>query len=99
MTGFLKKFHKKNLLGHLAHKRQTIPIAYGFRKTALAKVEIYPGDGNIVVNSKSLLEYFPQLEDRQQVLYPLNSTQCMGKYNVIAHVRGGGSTGMSLFYF
>lgn len=98
ITNFLNKFHKQNLLGHLACNRQTIPIAYGFRKTASAKVEVYPGDGSIVINSKSLLEYFPRLEDRQQVLYPLNLTHSTGKYDVIARVSGGGSTG-TLNYF
>ena len=93
VTSFLKKFHKPNLLGHLALKRQRMPIAYGYRKTSSAKVEVYPGDGRIAINSKCLLEYFPRLEDRQQVLYPLNLTHCIGKYDVIAHVSGGGSTG------
>ena len=65
----------------------------GRRKTAFAKVHVSLGNGNIVINSKTLLEYFPRIEDRQQVLFPLN-TIGSDKFNVFVEVHGGGQTGM-----
>lgn len=46
-----------------------------------------------MVNSEPLLSYFPLLEQRQQVLFPLVATRTLGSVEVSAHVRGGGKTG------
>lgn len=67
----------------------------GRRKTAFAKVHVSMGDGNIVINSKTLLEYFPRIEDRQQVLFPLN-TIGSDKFDVFVKVHGGGLTGKDI---
>lgn len=64
----------------------------GRRKTAFAEVHVSLGNGNIVINSKTLLEYFPRIEDRQQVLFPFNTIDS-DKFNVSVKVYGGGQTG------
>lgn len=90
---FLKYFHNTSRSTvnevQVSYKR----LSVGRRKTAIAKVRVKNGDGKVLINSKSLLEYFPRLEDRQQVLFPLNLVGCLGKVDVSAEVSGGGVTG------
>ena len=72
-------------------------VAIGKRKTSLAKVSIKKGIGNFIINSRNLLDYFPRLEDRNQVLFPLYVTDCLGKFDVCTNVTGGGVTGKFLY--
>ena len=68
--------------------------ATGRRKTSTARVILKPGKGQITVNGKPLDQYFTPL--RQEVVKsPLQVVQVMGKYDITANVRGGGSTGQS----
>jgi len=64
--------------------------ATGKRKTAMARVWIYPGDGKIVVNDKDFDEYFDVDTARLVVQQPFVVTGTLGKYNVIANIKGGG---------
>lgn len=59
----------------------------------MAVVYLKQGEGQIMVNSEPLLSYFPLLEQRQQVLFPLVTTETLGSVEVSALVRGGGKTG------
>ncbi|XP_064404610.1 small ribosomal subunit protein uS9m-like isoform X2 [Halichondria panicea] len=70
-------------------------LAVGKRKTATAVVTLRPGAGVISVNKKTFADYFPRAEDRHQVLYPMQVTELLGKYDITATVRGGGATGQS----
>ena len=65
----------------------------GRRKTSTAHVTVKPGSGEVRINERSLLEYFPLVEDRQQVLFPLMVTDQLDRFDVTAAVRGGGTTG------
>lgn len=67
----------------------------GRRKTAVARVRICEGSGNIVVNNRKFDEYFPVLNDQLNVLSPLKATETIEKYDVYVNVRGGGGTGQS----
>ena len=67
--------------------------AVGKRKTSVAKVIVREGSGKVEVNGKGFIEYFPLLEDRQQVLYPLMLLEQLERFDVTADVRGGGRTG------
>ena len=67
--------------------------AMGKRKTSTANVTLQPGGGEVRVNGHGLLQYFPRVEDRLQVLFPLMVTGPLGQYSVEAMVRGGGTTG------
>lgn len=67
----------------------------GKRKASSAVVYLVEGDGQVLVNGKSLLEAFPRVHDRESALWPLRCTQRLDKYNVWASVRGGGTTGQA----
>lgn len=67
----------------------------GRRKRATARVRLYPGDGQVIVNDKPLLEYFGRTQDRQQAVEPLDLTQTEGRYNMMVVVKGGGITGQA----
>jgi len=67
----------------------------GRRKSAVARVRIRPGSGNIVVNEVKLDDYFKGERDRQVVRSPLVETGNADKYDVFANVNGGGTTGQA----
>ncbi len=79
---------------HLSIKKQENPQCYGYRKAAYATVSLVQGSGVVTVNQRSLLDYFPRLQDRLQVLYPLQVHSMLGQYDVSASVKGGGMTGI-----
>ena len=67
----------------------------GRRKHSVARVRLIPGNGNIVVNGKSLDEYFGMEIVRREVKRPFEVAGCEGKFDVIANVFGGGFTGQA----
>ena len=67
----------------------------GRRKTSIARVRLVPGEGNIVVNGRPLDQYFGLKTLELIVKQPLNVTDAIGKYDVIAKVEGGGPTGQA----
>ncbi|MBQ2311538.1 MAG: 30S ribosomal protein S9 [Firmicutes bacterium] len=68
----------------------------GRRKSSVARVRLVPGKGNIIVNKKTLDDYFGGLELlKNEVKRPLQIAGVEGKFDVIATVRGGGTTGQS----
>lgn len=69
--------------------------AVGRRKTATARVRLYPGSGEIVVNDKPLEEYFGRALDRMILRQPLALTGTEASYNISVHVKGGGEGGQA----
>jgi small subunit ribosomal protein S9 len=69
--------------------------AVGRRKRAVARVRLYPGDGQVVINEKELQDYFGRLQDRMDVLAPLKLAQSDASYNLSVLVKGGGVTGQA----
>lgn len=67
----------------------------GRRKNAIAKVWIKPGDGNIEVNDKTLEDYFGKKTLVMVVKQPLVVTDSGSRFDVIARVKGGGTTGQA----
>ena len=65
----------------------------GRRKSAVARVRLYPGNGAVVINGKAAEEVIPRASQRQDILTPLTVTDSASAYNVQAVVRGGGITG------
>jgi small subunit ribosomal protein S9 len=65
----------------------------GRRKSAIARVRLYPGGGAIVINGKPMDELFSRATYRARMEKPLIVTNNQGKFNVQAKVVGGGSTG------
>ena len=69
--------------------------AVGRRKKAIARVRLIPGEGNIVINKRSLDEYFGLETLKTVVRQPLTLTDTLGKFDVIVNVLGGGFTGQA----
>ncbi len=67
----------------------------GRRKSSVARVRLLPGKGNIVVNGKSIDEYFGLETLKVIVRQPLVATETLGKFDVIINVKGGGFTGQA----
>jgi len=61
----------------------------GRRKTSVARVRLYPGQGDIIINDKALSEYFQREADRLQVRSPLEANNLIDQFNVMVKVRGG----------
>ncbi len=69
--------------------------ATGRRKNAIARVWLAPGSGSISVNEQNLLEYFKRDTLKMIIEQPLQVTDTLGKYDIKAHVIGGGLTGQA----
>ena len=67
----------------------------GRRKTSTARVRLYPGNGEIVVNDKTMPDYFGRSLDRMILMQPLRLTGTEGSYNISIHVSGGGESGQA----
>jgi small subunit ribosomal protein S9 len=67
----------------------------GKRKSSIARVWITPGTGNIVVNKKSLDEYFGRETSKMIVKQPLELTENLDKYDIMVTVAGGGDMGQA----
>ncbi|MGD9596865.1 MAG: 30S ribosomal protein S9 [Steroidobacteraceae bacterium] len=67
----------------------------GRRKTATARVYLKPGTGLITVNARPIDEFFGRETGRMIVRQPLEVVQLTGKFDVQAHVSGGGITGQA----
>ena len=67
----------------------------GRRKKAIARVRLIEGNGKISINGKDLDEYFRKETLKVIVNQPLVVTNTLTKYDVIASVNGGGSSGQA----
>jgi small subunit ribosomal protein S9 len=67
----------------------------GRRKTAVARVFIKKGKGDIVVNGKPLDEYFARETGRMVVRQPLQIANVTGEFDIKVNVNGGGETGQA----
>ncbi len=67
----------------------------GRRKTAVARVYLSEGKGNITVNDKSYDSYFTTDTLQYKVLQPLTLTENIESYDIKAKVFGGGITGQA----
>ncbi|MCC6934869.1 MAG: 30S ribosomal protein S9 [Thermomicrobiales bacterium] len=68
----------------------------GRRKSAVARVRLYPGAGEFTINGKTSAEYFGGRDLYQQMLrQPLALTNTLDRYNVVVRVVGGGITGQA----
>jgi small subunit ribosomal protein S9 len=67
----------------------------GKRKTSIARVWLKPGTGAIVVNNKTLDDYFGRETSKMVVKQPLELTENVGKFDIYATVKGGGDSGQA----
>ena len=67
----------------------------GRRKTAVARVYVSEGTGQITVNKKEFATYFPTATLQYKVLQPLTLTDNVENFDIKVNVYGGGSTGQA----
>ncbi len=70
-------------------------IGTGRRKTATARVTIRPGKGAILINGKSLEQYFGRQTSRMVVRQPLELIEASDKFDIVVRVIGGGASGQA----
>ena len=67
----------------------------GRRKSAVARVFMKPGKGEIIVNDKPVDQFFSRETGRMVVRQPLELTEMMGKFDFMVNVYGGGESGQA----
>jgi small subunit ribosomal protein S9 len=67
----------------------------GRRKSAVARVFIKPGKGNIVINDKPIDQYFSRETGRMIARQPLELTNHAGTFDIMVNVFGGGESGQA----
>jgi small subunit ribosomal protein S9 len=70
-------------------------LGTGRRKTAVARVRLSEGSGQIRINGRELEEFFTEDKDRMAVVGPLEVVEMRNRLDVSALVQGGGFTGQS----
>ena len=73
------------------------PYFYGTgrRKKSVARVRLYPGTGVITINGRDIDDYFGLDTLKLIINQPFNVTDTMGKFDIVANVRGGGFSGQA----
>lgn len=69
--------------------------ATGRRKSSIARVNITPGSGKIVVNNKPVDTYFPRETLRMIIRQPIELVGVTGRHDIMVKVEGGGLTGQA----
>uniref|UniRef100_A0A8B9QLX6 Small ribosomal subunit protein uS9m n=1 Tax=Anas platyrhynchos TaxID=8839 RepID=A0A8B9QLX6_ANAPL len=97
---YIKKFSReisaqlqKVVIEPLKYDEQGVAFSTGEggRKTSRATVTVYDnGTGKITVNGIDVLHYFPVLQDREQLLFPFQFLDRVGKHDMVCTVSGGG---------
>ena len=70
--------------------QDTIYGGTGKRKTSVARVQLRPGSGEVVINGRTLDEYFGRETSRMIVRQPFDVTTTQDQYRVDVNVGGGG---------
>jgi small subunit ribosomal protein S9 len=69
--------------------------ATGRRKTAIARVWLLPGSGQIQINKRDIENYFGRATSKMVLRQPLEATETLGRYDVHVNVCGGGLAGQA----
>jgi small subunit ribosomal protein S9 len=67
----------------------------GRRKTSVARVRLFAGDGAVVVNGKPVENYFGRDLYRQVIEHAFRVSETLGKFSTTVRVEGGGVTGQA----
>ena len=76
-------------------KNAPLVVTTGRRKAAIARVWIRAGSGQIKVNGRDVVDYFPAATHRQLLTEPLRVSETSDVYDVSATIAGGGTTGQA----
>ena len=69
--------------------------AIGRRKSAVARIYVKEGKGNIIVNDRELANYFPLEQLQYIVKQPLNLVEATDQYDITVNLQGGGIKGQA----
>jgi len=69
--------------------------ATGKRKSAVARVRMKPGTGQIVVNGRTMVDYFPREVLHMRIETPFEAVGAEGRWDVTAKIHGGGVSGQA----
>jgi small subunit ribosomal protein S9 len=72
-----------------------IYLGTGRRKSAIARVRVREGTGDMLVNGREWREYFPRPQEQIDILQPLQAAAMEGKLDCVVRVNGGGPTGQA----
>lgn len=75
------------------NKKSSYISTHGRRKEAVARVRLYTGKGETIVNGKPIEEYFPLETQKALYLKPFHLTKTEGKYWATIKVEGSGKKG------
>ena len=67
----------------------------GRRKTAVVRILLRPGKGELSINGRPLTEYFPRASLRTRIEEPLRVLQAEGRFDIAVRAAGGGLTGQA----
>jgi small subunit ribosomal protein S9 len=70
-------------------------VATGKRKTAIARVRARLGAGNVLINGRTLEDYFPREVLRMRLQQVFEAAGVEGRYDIAARVHGGGIAGQA----
>ena len=70
-------------------------LGTGRRKTSVARVFLRPGNGEIKVNGRGFVQYFPVETCQTTVRQPLLATEMADKFDVLITAHGGGLVGQA----
>uniref|UniRef100_A0A8C8SGX5 Small ribosomal subunit protein uS9m n=1 Tax=Pelusios castaneus TaxID=367368 RepID=A0A8C8SGX5_9SAUR len=97
---YIRKFRRdltvqssKEVIEPLQYDEQGVGFSTGEgkRKTSRATVVVYDnGSGKITVNGVHYLNYFPVMQDREQLMFPFQFLDRLGKHDMVCTVSGGG---------
>ena len=79
----------------MAAQSQQQNYGTGRRKTAVARVFLRPGKGDITVNGRPVDEFFSRETGRMIVRQPLALTNTLSTFDIIVNVDGGGESGQA----
>jgi small subunit ribosomal protein S9 len=66
--------------------------AVGKRKTAIARVYMTSGSGKIIINDRTVADYFPRATSQMYIQQPFGLTNNVDKFDIKVNVIGGGSS-------
>lgn len=67
----------------------------GRRKSAVARIYLAEGKGNITVNKKDYKKFFPTIQLHNRIMEPLVLVESTNKYDIKANLHGGGVNGQA----
>lgn len=69
--------------------------ATGRRKSAVCRARLLQGSGRWEINGRPIEDYFPSATHRMIINEPLKLTNTEGRYDIIAKIEGGGTSGQA----